>query len=420
MKAPTIHPVSTIPLQMPTVHRLANGATIYDLRLGAQDILKIEWLFDAGRWYETKPLASRISAQLLKSGIPSYKADDLADFFDFYGAKLKVSDDFDITCIRLYCLTKHLPTLLPIVYEVLMQPLFDERELEQFCSRNKQSLKMDLEKNDVLAYRIFTELLFGETHPYGYNSIPEFYDQITRADLVEHHRRCYTGNACKVIVSGKTNDDILKLLQEYTLQLPPQATKFDLQILDFPKEIPNQLRQAAVKTSTQASLRIGRIMFDKKHPDYAAFYFVNTLLGGYFGARLMQNLREDKGYTYNVYSSVETMRHTGYFYIHTDVNTDVKEAALVEIYSELKRLQDELVETEELEMLRSYCLGMFLTEVDGVFNVSSVIRELAEENLDDNFFEHIVETTKNITAKEVQAIAIKYFNREDLCEVVVG
>ena len=182
MKAPKINPVSTVPLQKPKFYRLENGAGLYDLRLGNQEILKIEWLFDAGRWYEIKPLASRIAAQQLKSGVEGYNANKLADFFDFYGAKLKIYDDFDNTCVRLYCLTKHLPTLLPLLYEILLHPIYDAKELEQFCSRNKQTLKLELQKNDVLAYRCFTELLFGEKHPYGYNSIPEFYDAINRDD----------------------------------------------------------------------------------------------------------------------------------------------------------------------------------------------------------------------------------------------
>jgi predicted Zn-dependent peptidase len=420
MKAPIINPVSSIPLQLPEIHILENGVTLYDLRLGSQEILKIEWLFDAGRWYETKQLAARLTAQLLKSGIAKYNADELADFYDFYGAKLKIYDDFDNVCIRLYCLTKHLSTLLPILSKMLLEPLFDDREIEQFCSRNKQTLKLDLQKNDVLAYRTFTELLFGSQHPYGYNSVPEFYDNIKRDDLIAHHKRCYTGNGCKIIVSGKTSDDILKLIEHYALHIPSGQENVIPEIPAFPSEVPLIFRQEAAKTSAQASLRIGCRMFDKKDPDFSSFYFVNTLLGGYFGARLMQNLREDKGYTYSIYSSMETMRHGGYFYIYTDVNSDIKEAALAEIYHELKRLQEEPVGEEEMSMLRNYSLGMFLNTVDGVFNVSSVIRELAEEGLPFDFFEEMVEKTNNITSEEVMVIANKYLNRENLCEVVVG
>jgi zinc protease len=420
MKAPVIHSVSSIPLQLPMVHPLSNEAVIYDLRLGTQEILKIEWLFDAGRWYEIKPLASRITAQLIKSGIKGMSADELADEFDFYGAKLKVSDDFDVISIRLYCLTKHFARLLPLVYEMILRPVFDAKELELFCSRNKQTLKLELQKNDVIAYRVFTELLFGEKHPYGYNSSPEMYDDIRREDLLEQHQRSYGSKGCKVIISGRTNDEIVSLLKKYTLELPHYKNDFRAEILDFPKQERTVIRQDAPKESNQASIRIGSRLFDKKHPDYSSFYFVNTLLGGYFGARLMQNLREDKGLTYSVYSSMETMRHGGYFYIFTDVNNHLKESALSEIYFEMDRLQTELVDHEELDMLKNYSLGMFLNAVDGVFNVSSVIRELIEEDLDFDFFETMVSKTRDITSEEVQSIAQTYFQKDQLSEVVVG
>ena len=354
--------------------------------MGNQEILKIEWLFDAGRWYETKPLAARMTLQQLKSGIKGYNADQLADFFDFYGAKLKFYDDYDNVTVRLYCLTKHLHILLPVLYDLLLEPLFDEKEISQYCSRNKQTLKLELQKNDVVAYRCFTELLFGDKHPYGYNTIPEFYDQIKREDLIKHHHNCYTAHGCKVIVSGKTSDKIIDLIKDFTLKLP-EGTEFLIKEMPvFPNDVPLSYHLPSPKTSSQASIRIGNRIFSKSHPDYNSFYFLNTLLGGYFGARLMQNLREDKGYTYSVYSSMESMKHGGYFYIYTDVNTDVKDEALAEIYYELERLQVEPVPEEEMQMLKNYSLGMFLNAVDGVFNVSSVLRELIESYLPFDFF----------------------------------
>lgn len=420
MRAPRIQPVTTIPLHTPKKYVLENAAELYEVKLGQQEILKIEWIFNAGRWFEIKPLVSRVTAQLLKCGILSMNADKFADFFDFYGAKLKISDDFDNVSIKLYCLTKHLEKLLPVISEMLSVPVFDKRELEQFCSRNKQMLKHELQKNDVIAYRTFTEIIFGEQHPYGYNSTSSMYDEIKREDLLEHFKRCYTSNNCKVIVSGKTDDKIISVLKKHILKIP-EGPNIPLKVYKSKQqEKQSSLRIDAVKSSEQASLRIGCKLFNKKHKDYAAFYFTNTLLGGYFGARLMQNLREDKGYTYSIYSSVETLKNDGYFYIYTDVNNELKEAALNEIYTELARLQNEPVGKNEMEMMRNYSLGMLLNSVDGVFNVSSVIKEIIEEDLDFDFFEHFVNCTKTITAEEVQAIAKNYFNKDNLLEVVVG
>lgn len=418
-KPPAIQTIYSIPLPQPRLRQLSNGLELYELRIGSQEILKIEWLFDAGRWYEQKPLAARAAAQLLKSGTPSYSADELADFFDFYGAKFKISDDFDEVSIRLYCLSKHLPKLLPVVMELLTTPIYDEQELKQFAQRHKQALRQQLQKNEVLAYRIFTEELFGKEHPYGYNSEPIFYDNLKRDDLIQHHKRCYLGSSCKVIVGGKTDDALMDLLCSYLEQLPTGNAPLGLVLPSLPESNRKQ-HFPPVKNSTQASIRIGSRAMTRKHEDYPDFSFTNLLLGGYFGARLMQNLREDKGYTYSIYSSMESMRHGSYFYIYTDINSDVKEAALAEIYREIERLQEETVSDQELEMVKNYSLGMFLNAVDGVFNVSAIWKEIIVEGLPSNFFDHLVEETANITTQQIQDMARLYFNKEQLTEIVVG
>ncbi len=416
---PPIQAIESIPLPQAQRRKLSNGVELYELRIGSQDIIKIEWLFDAGRWYEQKPLVARAAAQLLKSGTPNYSADELADFFDFYGAKFKISDDFDEVSVRLYCLTKHLPTLLPVVQELFSTPIYDQDELKKFAQRHKQALRLQLQKNDVLAYRVFTEELFGSKHPYGYNSMPAFYDALDRVALQEHHERCYVAGGCKLIVAGKTDDALMDLICAYAEQLPAKAAPLGRQVPPLPLKA-SKKRLPSIKSSTQASIRIGNRMIPKSHPDYPYFEFTNLLLGGYFGARLMQNLREDKGYTYSVYAAAETMRHSGYFYIYTDVNVELKEAALAEIYWEIERLQTEPVSTKELEMVKNYSLGMFLNAVDGVFNVSAIWKELLVEGLSPGFFDQLVQCITEITPQQIQKMARLYFNTDDLYEVLVG
>jgi zinc protease len=418
-KAPKIKAIESIPLAQPKKRVLSNELELYELRIGSQEILKIEWLFDAGRWYEQKPLVARAAAQLLKSGTPNYTADELADFFDFYGARFKISDDFDEVSIRLYCLSKHLPKLLPVVMELFISPIYDEDELQKFTQRHKQALRHQLQKNEVLAYRIFTEELFGKNHPYGYNSEPAFYDALKREDLLQHHQRCYLGSSCKVIVGGKTDDALMDLICQHLEQLPKGNAPIGLEIPPLPTDVVKK-HYPPTKNSTQASIRIGNRAMTRKHVDYADFSFTNLLLGGYFGARLMQNLREDKGYTYSIYSSMENMRHGSYFYIYTDVNTEVKDAALTEIYREIERLQTEAVSEEELEMVKNYNLGMFLNAVDGVFNVSAIWKEIIIEGLPTHFFDQLVEATTNISAQQIQEMARLYFNIDQLTEIVVG
>lgn len=418
-QAPRIQTVETLHLHHPLQHTLDNGIKVYDIRLGQQEVIKLELVFEAGRWYEQEQLLARASSQLLKAGTRQRTAAQFADFFEHYGAKLDIYDGFNTVNIQLYCLTKHLATLLPVLQEMLLEPLFPQQEIDQFIKRSRQNLKLQLQKNDVLAYRLFTEELFSTQHPYGYNSFAEDYTRLTKAKIEEHYKHCYTAASCSIFIAGKTSPAIVTLLNQYFSALPkgpfPTAPAWVL-----PPELGHKkVYQVISKDSLQASVRIGRRTFARSHPDCDRFFMMNMVLGGYFGSRLMQNLRERNGYTYGIYSSIETLRHSGYWYIHTDVGKDITSAALAEIYHEIDRLQQEPISNEEMEMVRNYSLGMQLTALDGVFNVASIVKSLATVNLTEQHFYKFVDTIKTITPQDIQLMAQQYLNKEDLLEVVV-
>jgi predicted Zn-dependent peptidase len=418
-KAPPIQSVETLSLHRPIQHKLDNGIAVYDIRLGQQEVIKLELVFEAGRWYEHQQLVARACAQLLKAGTKRRSAVQLADFFEHYGAKLDIYDGFNTVNIQLYCLTKHLPTLLPVLQEMLLNPLFPEQEVAQFIKRSRQNLKLQLQKNDVLAYRLFTEELFGNQHPYGYNSFADHYNQLTREQIQQHYERCYTAGSCTIFVAGKTSENTVALLNQYFSDLPQRSAPSAPPWILPPELGHKKVYQVLSEESLQASIRIGRRTFAREHSDCDRFYMMNMVLGGYFGSRLMQNLRERNGYTYGIYSSIETLRHSGYWYIHTDVSKEITQVALTEIYNEIDRLQQAPIATEEMEMVRNYSLGMQLTALDGVFNVASVVKSLVTANLTAQHFYQFIDTIKNITPQDIQLLAQQYLRQEDLLEVVV-
>lgn len=418
-KAPLIQSVESLPLHQPILHHLDNGIAVYDVRLGQQEVIKLELVFEAGRWYEQEQLLARASSQLLKAGTLQRSAAQLADFFEHYGAKLDIYDGFNTVNIQLYCLTKHLPTLLPVLQEMVTQPAYPEQEIQQFIKRSRQNLKLQLQKNDLIAYRLFTEELFGQQHPYGYNSFAEDYEQLTREKILAHYQQCYTAAACTIFIAGKTSPAILDLLNEHFKVLHATPSPSTPNWILPPELGHKKIHQVLSKESLQASIRIGRRTFARAHPDCDRFYMMNMVLGGYFGSRLMQNLREQNGFTYGIYSSVETLKHSGYWYIHTDVNKDITQAALAEIYKEIELLQQEPIGSEEMEMVRNYTLGMQLTALDGVFNVASIIKSLVTAGLTKQHFYQFVDTIKNITPQDIQLMAQQYLQKEHLLEVVV-
>lgn len=417
-QTPPIHTFSSLQLTRPRLLRLRNGLPVYILDKGTQEVTRLEVVYLAGRPFEARPLLARAATGLLKEGTRSRSAEDLSEFFDFYGATLSFPFNLDTASVILYALNRHLPDLLPVFAEMLAEPAFSEKELETFVRRNQQALRDDLSKNDVVSYREITAHIFGESHPYGYNSTPETYTDLRREDIAAHHQRLMHANNAFVILSGRITSEIEQLIDTYLGDLPggSPAPALDL----HPSTLSPRPVKIARPETLQTSVRLGRRLFTRRHEDYAGMFVLNTILGGYFGSRLMENIREDKGYTYNIYSSVDTMRYDGAFHIGAEVGNEHVAGTLKEIEHEMAVLREELVDEEELAMVRNYLMGNFLTMLDGPFNISEAISTLLSDDAPLEDFEKLVATVSQITPEDLRELARRYLDIEDYWLVTVG
>lgn len=415
---PPIKPISKVQLFSPEIYTLDNGLPVYEINMETQEVVKLELIFFAGRQAEKKQGVAKTTLALIKEGNEKRKFADIAEKIDYYGALLKFPFAMDTASIELQTLTKHLDQLLPLVQDVLTAPIFPEQEMEAYIRRSQQRLKVDLSKNDVVADRIITERIFGTSHPYGYNTQSETLEQLHQKDLQQHFDNNYHALNGMLIVSGKFNVNIRQLLNQYLGQLPVKAVNQ----VTIPAPKPARGKKKLIKTddALQTAVRIGKRLFHRSHPDYAGMFVLTSLLGGYFSSRLVNNLREEKGYTYNVYASVDTLRYDGYFQISTETNKKFRRATVKEIYKEIELLQNELVTDSELQMLKNYLLGNLLTGLDGAFNTHEAIKTLLVEGVSLQHFEDFVKTIQQIQPAEIKALAQKHLQIETMHEVLVG
>ncbi len=417
-QAPPIADISHLQIPGFEIHRLNNGIPMYVLDMGTQDVVKIEVVFHAGRPFEHKPLTARATLSQIKEGTEYHDAAAIAETFDFYGATLHTPYSMDTSNIALYSLNKHFHRVLPLMAEILECPVFPQKELDTFIQRNQVDLQIELSKTDVVAYRKITELIFGENHPYGYNSYPETFAALQREDLIRHFQQHYVAGNCTIFLSGKIQPGMIPLIDEHLSRaIRPGAT---MPYLPPIADTAPQRIHVSHPDKVQSAIRIGCRLFNRNHPDYAGLYVLNTILGGYFGSRLMTNIREEKGYTYNIYSSLDPMRYDGAFFISTETGTEFVKDTLLQIYHEMEVLREEPVEDEELDMVRNYLLGGFLNMLDGPFNVSDILKTVAIEDLPEDYFQRVVHTVTHITPGELQALAQRYLQPALLWEVGVG
>ncbi|MEM6317200.1 MAG: pitrilysin family protein [Bacteroidota bacterium] len=415
---PPIKQIQQLHLPKPQKMTLSNGIPVHVINMGTQEVLKMQLVFRAGRPYEKKKLIAKATSRLIKEGTAQRTSADIAEQIDFYGATLSTPTNLDNANLVFYTLNKHFETLIPLVADLLLSPTFPQEELDTYLENSKRRLQVDLTKNDVVAYRKITEFIFGANHPYGYNSNEHSYDQIDRADLLHHFQKNFNARNCQLFISGQVTPKILRLMDDYLGQIPVgqvnERTPFKLTT-----EKPDQ-RHFSIPNSMQTAIRIGKRTIGRKHPDFAGFTVLNTILGGYFGSRLMMNVREDKGFTYNIYSTQDTMLQDACFYVATEVGNDVAMAAKKEIYQEMDRLRQDLIPEAELQMVRNFMLGNMLNMVDGPFHVADVIKTMVLNDMPFSKFDQLIHTVNTITAVELRELAQKYLTTEDMWEVTAG
>ena len=418
IKAPIISKLKSF--DFPPVRKLSlpNGIPLYNLDTHNEDVFKMDICFQGGRMGESQKLSSRACAYLIREGTKNYTSTEIANKTDYFGATILSKSGMDYNTLSLYCLKRQLPHLLPIVLDILMNAFIDEDDFQRYIRTQKQHLKLRLSKNDIIAYREFSRDLMGENHPYGYNSSPEYFDQLDINSVMQFYIDHYTAGNARAYVSCKWDDGTSELLNAYLGQIPKGQKKKFSQI-----ETPAPSFHRKDITGPQAmqtAIRIGKTLFSRNHPDYCHFYVLNTVLGGYFGSRLMENIRENKGYSYGIYSSHDTMRYNGFFSIATECNTEFKDQCLVEIKKEIQKLRENLVPVEELTMVKNYLIGNFMSMVDGPFNTLSVLKTLINSTGDIEIFDKMLDAIYSSNSAKLREMAVKHLDPEKMLYVCVG
>lgn len=415
---PIIAPIHTIPFPDHSEMKLGNSIPLIRLQSDNYEVVKIEIVFNTGRVYENKRMVSKATNMLLKAGTKTMSSAEINEKIDFYGATVGLPINFDYGAVVLYCMTQYVKDLLPFVIDLIVNPTFPEKELAFYKEQEKSKLTVALDNVDTVAFRSITEEIFGVNHPYGYNSETEDYDALTRADILDHHHRLYTSANCSVFLSGNIRDEDMNLLEKEIQKLPEGALAI-ANAIEAPILKPKSLR-IELKDKVQVAIRIGRRLFNRRHEDYQKVYLFGVLLGGYFGSRLSTSIREEKGYTYGIHSTMDAMVHDGCFLISTEVAQEYADLTLAAIYEEIADLRDNEVLDDELQQMKSYLQGYMMNSVDGVFRSSSVLRGLRESGVGKDYFQSLQATLEVLTSKDIKRVAQQYFQKEDLFEVVVG
>lgn len=400
---------------------LDNGIAVHSIDAGSQELTRIEFIFKAGMYYQDAPLLATAANNLIENGTSKFTANQISEGIDFYGSFFETSCGQDHASIALFSLNKHLEKTLVFVENALKDATYPEEEVSIYLTNKKQKFLVGSQKVDVVARRVFSELLFGKKHPYGLEVKVDDYDRTRREAIVDFFKKHYGYGNCTIIVAGKLPDNLRQILNDHFGKEKWGSESQKLEVKSQkPEAIVHREHYIEKADAVQSAIRVGRRLFNKTHEDYFKFQVLNIVLGGYFGSRLMTNIREDKGYTYGIGSGLSSLVHEGFFFISTEVGSDVTNDALKEIYFEIEKLQNDLVSEEELETVRNYILGQLLRSVEGPFALADKFRGIWEFGLGYDYYERYFKAVKTVNPAELRDLANKYLKRSDMTELVVG
>ncbi len=417
----TTPPAIIIPdnLSMPASRLITadNGIDLHILNSGDLHVIRLSLVFRAGTAYQKYPFSASAALTLLNEGTLKYNSAEIAEKLDFYGSYYDANIDRDYSVVTICSLSKFFKPTLELLEDIVINPTYPEHEFKTYVDKRKQALAIDRGKVAFRAREMFASALFGEKHPYGIYSAADKYDLLRISHLKEFHSAHYGAGNCFAVSSGLIDDDNAAAISRFLSKIPVLAS------------IPQEKLPAVEKTSyvyseqkdaVQSAIRVGRRMFPRNHPDYIGMQVLCTVLGGYFGSRLIANLREDKGYTYGVFAAMVNLENEGYMAIATEVGVQFTEAAVEEIFFEIECLKNELIDQEELAIVKNMIIGELMRILDGPFGIADIMIENIQNGTDNSYLPRFIEEINRITPVDLQQLAQKYFIRDEFVTVIVG
>jgi len=419
INAPSLQEIQHVQLKAPQEITFQNGLKVFVFNAPDQGLIKAEFVFNNLFDTPENPIRNTALSSMLKEGTSKLTSAQIADQVDYYGAYLVPEVSFDQNALTLYSLSKHIDVVLPILHQVLVDATMPQQELQTYIRSHSQSLQISLEKTEFNARRMLYHELFGDSR-YGLSVTEKLLQNLNAEDLYRLYEQQIQPQNATLFLSGNITAETLGLFQQYFENQWQAREEIVLNKPDFKTSSKSDLIYVEKPAALQSSIRLGSLAIQRNNPDYPALQFVNTLLGGYFGSRLMSNIREEKGYTYSIGSAVANLKYSGFMTIATDVGAEHTQDTLNQIKLEMTRLQQEKVGQIEIELVRNYMLGAMLGSLESVFSHVDKFKAIYFSGITLDYYAYYTEVLKEMDAVKIQEISQTYFNYDNMIKIVVG
>lgn len=418
--APKINNITHVNYMKPQVMKLENGINTHIIKGGIAEVIQLDLMFEAGLITSNINLLPTVSNSLLKEGPLGISPDDFSEILDFYGCIIQGYVNNRFTGIKIIFQNVHAEKIIPLISKLLKNPSLPDKEFKILQNKFDEKIKFNLEKNKFLAIKEFNTMLFGDKHPFGLVTNKKSIYDFDLNQVKEFIKQFYHSDNCSILISGMVNDSIISLLQNnFGKDSWGNTTKNEL--INFPiNTSTKQYKLISRDDSLQSTIIIGKFLNIDTYDEVFPLSVLNTILGGYFGSRLMKNIREDKGYTYGIGSFITNFNDKYVLRIFADVGVEYTQLTIDEIFREVEKLMTSGIEKEELSLVKNYMMGDLLNSFNGPFATAQVYQKLFEEPDYNTYIEKQINSILSIDSQRIIDIAQKHLNVKDFYTIVAG
>jgi zinc protease len=421
-QAPAPLPPRPISILKPRETTLPNGLSLVVVEDKRLPLISYRLAFRVGGAFDPPDLPglTDLLAGLLPEGTQTKTSKEIADEIARMGASLSAGATSDYTIVAASALAQFNDPVLALLAEVALEPSFPENEVALAKQNTKESLRQQRAQPSFLASEMVSRVMFGD-HPYSVVApTPESIDRSSRDEFVKFHRsKLVPNNAVLIVVGDVHYDEILKQAESLfstwnrgedivaNFPAPPVRTSRKAYLVDRPG-------------SAQSNIVIANSGITRTSPDYFPMMLMHTVLGANASSRLFMNLREDKGYTYGAYSTLDARRTAGTFRVTAEVRTPVTGDSLKEFFYELNRIGNEPVSQKEIGDAKSYLTGVFPIRLETQEGLTDQLVQIKMLNLPIDYLESYRDRVQVVTVEELQRVARQYIKPDQAAMIVVG
>lgn len=415
MIQPPLSPITPLSPNLPKPVILDNGTKLNVIPLKDAEIVRMYITFKGGRWVEKQVLQSTLATDQISAGTQFVSAEKLSETLDYYGASLNSSSGTQSSVITLTCLRRTLPQVLPLLKDIICSPAYEQQlidiekeELVFACGANKQNVV-------YVSKKTLQNAILGPNHP-----LAKVYDEndvlsIKRDDILDYHKCFINLDNANIYVSGAIDEDVISLVNQYlgsrgetkheSTNLPHISTATSTQ----------QRHDAFIETeSAQSALCMGMMLPSRQNPDYPAIALTRTILGGFFGSRLMKNIRERKGLTYGISADMLHIPYSSIFLVSTTTPYVHVDQCVDEVFNEIINLQNNKVDNEELTIAKNYLLGQYCRTTEMTLSLAALCIALEETGSNLDLHAQTIKQIQELSADDIMACAQKYLQVDKL------